>query len=75
MNNITIPTSWKVALAHELEKPYYTALMNSINCEYLQYNCFPNKENIFRALDLTDFEDIKVVILGQDPYHTPGAAM
>lgn len=73
--NTTISSSWKSVLTPELQKSYYWPLMDSINSEYSQYSCFPHKENIFRALDLTDFEDIKVVILGQDPYHTPGAAM
>lgn len=73
--NTTISSSWKAVLTPELQRSYYESLIDSINSEYSQYSCFPNKENIFRAFDLTDFEDIKVVILGQDPYHTPGAAM
>ena len=73
--NITNSSSWKTVLTPEFQKPYYESLIDAINSEYSQYNCFPHKDNIFRALDLTDFEDIKVVILGQDPYHTPRAAM
>jgi uracil-DNA glycosylase len=43
--------------------------------EYAHTPCFPEGKNIFRAFDMTPFDTVKVVILGQDPYHTPGAAM
>lgn len=49
--------------------------MNSVSLSYNQNICFPEERNIFRAFDITAFDDIKVVILGQDPYHTAGAAM
>jgi uracil-DNA glycosylase len=50
-------------------------LQDFINSEYSQKVCFPEQKNIFRAMEITGFDDIRVVILGQDPYHTPLAAM
>ncbi|MBX9808904.1 uracil-DNA glycosylase [Candidatus Gracilibacteria bacterium] len=70
-----LPESWKTILESEMAKPYFYGLQTFINGEYSQYECFPNADNIFRALQDTSFEDTKIVILGQDPYHTPGAAM
>lgn len=70
-----ISPSWKFLVDEESHKDYFHELTQFINWEYLQYECFPIVDNIFRALDETSFEDVKVVILGQDPYHTPGAAM
>lgn len=71
----TIPLSWKGILEKEMSKAYFSNLTNFIKSEYSRVSCFPEEKNIFRALELTPFEDVKVVILGQDPYHTPGAAM
>lgn len=71
----TIPPSWSTLLERTSTKTYFPDLIQFINWEYSQYECFPHADNIFRALHETPFEDIKVVILGQDPYHTPGAAM
>ncbi len=71
----SLTTSWYTALAWEFEKPYWAELMNFVEREYSQSVCFPEEKNIFRAFEMTQFEDITVVILGQDPYHTAGAAM
>ena len=73
--SLEIHPSWQTALAYEFEKPYWQELLSFVEMEYIQNTCFPKKENIFRAFDLTPFDSVKVVILGQDPYHTPGAAM
>jgi uracil-DNA glycosylase len=70
-----IHPSWQAILAWEFEKPYWVELMNFVEREYSQWVCFPEEKNIFRAFEMTQFEDITVVILGQDPYHTAGAAM
>lgn len=75
MNIWLIPTSWKKIFQSEINKQYFTNLINSINSEYSQYICFPQQEDIFNALNITPFENTRVVILGQDPYHTPWAAM
>jgi uracil-DNA glycosylase len=65
---------WKEILADEFEKPYYKELMQFVNEEYDNETVFPAKENIFNALNLTPFHQVKVVILGQDPYHGEGQA-
>lgn len=61
--------SWNEFLNQEKEKEYFKNLMKVINQEYLDYTCFPKYENIFHAFDSCEMKDIKVVILGQDPYH------
>ncbi|EKD29608.1 MAG: Uracil-DNA glycosylase [uncultured bacterium (gcode 4)] len=73
--SVKIHPSWKLVLANEFEKPYWQELISFIEGEYSKNICFPKRENIFRAFDITPFDVVKVVILGQDPYHTPGAAM
>lgn len=72
---IRIEESWKNHLHEEFEKPYWESLTAFVKEEYATAQCCPQGKNIFRAFDLTPFDDVKVVILGQDPYHTPGAAM
>lgn len=72
---VHIHPSWLAVLASEFEKPYWEDLTNFVKSRYQTVPCFPEGKNIFRAFDLTPFEDVKVVILGQDPYHTHGAAM
>ena len=61
--------SWLEFLEEEKKQNYYIKLMESINKEYSEYTCFPKYENIFHALDVTPLENVKAVILGQDPYH------
>jgi uracil-DNA glycosylase len=72
--NITLDESWKNVLESEFALPYFTELTKQVKEEYLTKQVFPEPQNIFRALDLVPFEKVKVVILGQDPYHTPGVA-
>jgi uracil-DNA glycosylase len=72
---VRIEASWKQQLQHEFEQPYWTELTAFVRAEYQHAQCCPAGRNIFRAFDLTPFDQVKVVILGQDPYHTPGAAM
>ncbi len=73
--SVRIHPSWFTALASEFEKPYWHELTAFVKSEYASGSCFPTGKNIFRAFDMTPFDEVKVVILGQDPYHTPGAAM
>lgn len=73
--SVKIHPSWETVLAPEFGKPYWKELTDFIKNDYSQKKCFPEGKNIFRAFDMTPFENVKVVILGQDPYHTPGAAM
>jgi uracil-DNA glycosylase len=72
---VRIEPSWKAQLQDEFEQPYWQALAAFVKEEYAAGPCCPPGKDIFRAFDLTPFDDVKVVILGQDPYHTPGAAM
>lgn len=75
MAEVPIEPSWRHALQGEFEQPYWENLAAFVQQEYAAGRCFPQSEHIFRAFDLTPFDHAKVVILGQDPYHTPGAAM
>ncbi|AKU23315.1 uracil-DNA glycosylase [Massilia sp. NR 4-1] len=72
---VRIEASWKEQLQEEFSKPYWDSLTSFVRAEYAAGQCCPAGKNIFRAFDLTPFNEVKVVILGQDPYHTPGAAM
>ncbi len=65
--------SWKEFLGTEFEKPYFKELSEFLHEEYEQKTIFPPKGLVFSAFT-TDLNEVKVVILGQDPYHTPGAA-
>lgn len=62
-------TKWNTLLQEELEKPYFLALVEYIKEEQDNHQIFPKYENIFKALELTDYDDVKAVIIGQDPYH------
>lgn len=72
---VHIHPSWQSVLSSEFEKPYWKDLTSFVKDEYSKTRCFPEWKNILRAFDMTPFEDVKVVILGQDPYHTAWAAM
>ena len=69
-----IDASWQNQLHDELEKEYFRTLINQVEETYTNTQCFPTKEFIFNALNSCSFEDVKVVILGQDPYHGEGEA-
>ncbi|MFY4808837.1 uracil-DNA glycosylase [Aliarcobacter butzleri] len=66
--------TWKDIIENEEQKPYYGKLKEEIDKRYENSIVFPEKQNIFKAFSLTKFEDLKVVILGQDPYHGFGQA-
>ncbi|MCR1816177.1 uracil-DNA glycosylase [Aliarcobacter butzleri] len=66
--------TWKDIIEIEQQKPYYGKLKEEIDKKYENSIVFPEKQNIFKAFSLTKFEDLKVVILGQDPYHGFGQA-
>ncbi len=66
---------WKEILNQERVKPYYLKLKEFVDNEYEHYRVFPPKQKIYRALSLTPFSSVKVIILGQDPYHNPEQAM
>ena len=71
---IKIEASWKSVLSQEFEKPYFRVLIQFVKDAYQNNRCFPPGKQIFAAFDHTPFHDVKVVILGQDPYHGPGQA-
>lgn len=74
--DVKIESSWKAALAEEFEKPYFESLVRFLHNEKSAgKTIYPPGSQIFRAFDLTPVEKVKVVILGQDPYHNPGEAM
>ena len=72
--DVKIAPSWKDHLFAEFGKPYFTALTDFVKQEYTTATVFPPGKEIFRAFDCCDFDDVKVVIIGQDPYHGPGQA-
>lgn len=72
---VDIEASWKQYLEAEFSKPYFAKLTESVRQEYGQYQCFPPGKLIFNAFNLCPFDKVKVVILGQDPYHEVGQAM
>ena len=69
MVEVKIEESWKKRLAPEFEKPYFKELTDFVRGEYKATKVYPPPKDIFRAFDLTPFDKVKVVILGQDPYH------
>ena len=66
--------SWDEVLKGEFDKEYYLKLREFLKFEYSHYVIYPKMENIFNALKTTSYEDVKVCILGQDPYHEPNQA-
>ena len=72
---VNIEKSWKEVLKDEFEKPYFLQLIDQVRTEYKQGKCFPPGRLIFNAYNLCPIDNVKVVILGQDPYHDDGQAM
>lgn len=71
---VTIGNDWDALLAGEWDKPYYQELRAFLREEYAAQTVYPPAEDIFNALRLTPYSEVKAVILGQDPYHEPGQA-
>ncbi len=71
---IKLNSTWKSLLNEEINQPYFIDLMNSVEDEFSKNTCYPPKELIFSAFDYCSFENLKVVIIGQDPYHGEGEA-
>jgi uracil-DNA glycosylase len=72
--DVKIEKSWKEALQTEFEKPYFAALVDFVKREYATKKIFPPAPLIFNAFDQCPLDEVKVVMLGQDPYHGPGQA-
>jgi uracil-DNA glycosylase len=73
--DVRIESGWKRALAAEFEQPYFKQLTDFVRLEYGRTTCYPPARLIFNAFDLCPFDEVKVVLIGQDPYHGPGQAM
>lgn len=71
---IDIEATWKEALQDEFEKDYFQQLVQFVRAEYANHTCYPPGKEIFNAFNLCPLPDVKVVIIGQDPYHGPGQA-
>ncbi len=72
--DVKIESSWKKKLQGEFDKPYFKTLTDFVRNEYSHYRIYPPGELIFNAFNLCPFDTVKVVLLGQDPYHEPGQA-
>ena len=66
--------NWEQLIKQEQQKEYFQQLQQFINEEYQKYVVYPEKKNIYQAFKLTPYDEVKVVLLGQDPYHNPGQA-
>ncbi len=72
--DVKIESGWKEALSEEWQKPYFAQLTDFVRAAYAHGTVYPPASRIFAAFDACPFKDVKVVILGQDPYHEPGQA-
>lgn len=72
--DVKIETSWKKALSREFSEDYFVKLTEFVKSEYQKSTVYPRAKFIFHAFELTPFDKVKVVILGQDPYHGPNQA-
>ena len=72
--DVKIAESWKNHLSEEFSKPYFEKLTGFVKEEYTNHTIYPPGKLIFHAFEKCSFEDTKVVIIGQDPYHGPGQA-
>ncbi len=71
---VRIHDSWRQVLQPEFDKPYFELLTSFVRHEYQTKTCFPPAGQIFNAFDVCPFDQVRVVIIGQDPYHEPGQA-
>lgn len=72
--NINVSTSWKEVIEKQTKLDYWKKLEEQVDLAYSNFVCYPKCENIFKCFDYFDFKDIKVVIIGQDPYYIPNMA-
>lgn len=72
--DVKIADSWKARLSEEFQKPYFQKLTTFVRHEYASATVYPPGREIFKAFDACGFDDVKVVIIGQDPYHGAGQA-
>jgi uracil-DNA glycosylase len=72
--DVAIHQSWKPYVSEEFNKPYFEKLVQFVKDEYSRYTCYPKGDEIFAAFNHSTFQNTKVVIIGQDPYHGPNQA-
>lgn len=72
--NVNIEASWNQQLEEEFGKPYFASLADFVKTEYKNNTCYPNGSEIFSAFDHCSFDNVKAVVIGQDPYHGVGQA-
>lgn len=72
--DVKIEPGWKAVLSSEFKQPYFQELSQFVRTEYKTKRCFPPGSLVFSAFDHTPFKEVKVVVIGQDPYHGPGQA-
>jgi uracil-DNA glycosylase len=70
----TLPESWQPVLAEELAKPYYAELTAYVDAERKEHQVFPPEDEVFAALEATPYQDVRVLVVGQDPYHDDNQA-
>ena len=71
---VRIAPAWELLLKEEFAQPYFTELREKVRAAYISNKIYPHPSRMFRAFDMCAPKDVRVVILGQDPYHTPGVA-
>src|SRR5574338_854653 len=71
---VELPAGWQDVLRHEIEKPYFLALQEFLAAERQRFTIYPKENEVFSALDYTSYDAVRVLILGQDPYHGPRQA-
>lgn len=74
LTGIELNTEWKEVLEPEFTKPYFEELNKFLDSEYAQTTVYPKRQDVFRAFNATPFSKVRVVIIGQDPYHGPNQA-
>ncbi len=74
LSSISLPAGWDAQLADEISQPYFAQLADFVRTEREQHEVFPPEAEVFSALRLTPFENVRVLLLGQDPYHDVGQA-
>ena len=67
-----LPESWQAVLGEELDKPYFKELTEFVEAERAEHKIFPPRDEVFAALEATPYDQVKVLVLGQDPYHGEG---
>jgi uracil-DNA glycosylase len=72
--HVQLPADWKTVLTDELKKPYFEKLQEFVDAERAAHTVFPPEDDVFNAFKLTPYERVKVLLLGQDPYHDDGQA-